>query len=67
MAETLTALVAGVLALGRLWDEATQPLVGRHFDWLDWAANLTGILAAIAAVHAYALIRFLRPRPATTR
>jgi len=31
-----------------LCDELTQPLVGRQFDWWDWAADLAG--AATAAI-----------------
>jgi VanZ family protein len=37
-----------VLAALGLCDEMTQPIVGRQFDWLDWAADLAG--AATAAV-----------------
>jgi len=39
-------------ALG-LCDEMTQPIVGRQFDWLDWAADLAGAATAamLAAVY----------------
>jgi len=36
-----------IIAICGLLDEATQPYVGRHFDWYDWMANLTGMTSAV--------------------
>lgn len=42
-------LAAGLaLAAFSLLDEATQPLVGRDFEWLDWAADLSGLALGMA-------------------
>lgn len=42
-------LAAGLaLAAFALLDEATQPLAGRDFEWLDWAADVSGIAAGMA-------------------
>lgn len=32
-----------------LIDESTQPMVGRHFDWFDWLANLCGMTTAVVS------------------
>ena len=40
-------VLAAVIAFG-LFDEATQPLTGRDFDWYDWLADSLGALAGIA-------------------
>jgi VanZ family protein len=44
-----TLAIGGLLLLAcfGLCDEWTQPIVGRQFDWLDWAADLGGIAAAV--------------------
>lgn len=34
-------LLAVVIAYG-LFDEVTQPITGRDFEWLDWAADCAG-------------------------
>jgi VanZ family protein len=38
------AKVAALVALYAAFDETTQPLVGRDFDWLDLAADGMGAL-----------------------
>lgn len=53
-----------VACLG-LFDEATQPAVGRNFDWFDWAADLAG--AATAAMVATALAYFPMQKRLKTR
>lgn len=35
------AILATIVAYGLL-DEFTQPLTGRDFEWLDWAADING-------------------------
>ncbi len=40
-------IFAAVTAFG-LFDEATQPLTGRDFDWFDWLADSVGAFAGIA-------------------
>ena len=40
-------ILAAVVAFG-LFDEATQPITGRDFDWFDWLADGLGGLAGIA-------------------
>jgi VanZ family protein len=44
--------VAAWLALAALAavDEATQPLVGREADRLDWYADLAGLAAGLAVI-----------------
>jgi VanZ family protein len=41
-------VLAGAAAYG-IFDETTQPAFGRTFDWLDWAADLTGATCGIVA------------------
>lgn len=36
------AAIWAVVALYGLLDEFTQPLTGRDFEWLDWAADISG-------------------------
>lgn len=38
-----------------LFDEATQPLTGRDFDWFDWLADSLGALTAIVLYNAWRL------------
>ncbi|HET6879798.1 MAG TPA: VanZ family protein [Pirellulales bacterium] len=42
-----TGIFAAVVAFG-LFDEATQPITGRDFDWFDWLADGLGALAGVA-------------------
>jgi VanZ family protein len=51
----IVAATCCALAIYGLVDEATQPWVGRTFDWFDWLANLGGIAtaASIMAVLLY--------------
>ncbi len=44
-------VIVGVLLIYGLIDEASQPFFGRNFDWLDYVANVMGILT-IAALYA---------------
>jgi len=41
LAKRAAAILAVVIAYGLL-DEFTQPLTGRDFEWLDWAADIGG-------------------------
>ncbi len=41
----------GLIAYG-LFDETTQPLVGRAFQWTDWFADAAGAVAGMAAMMA---------------
>lgn len=50
-------ILLGVAAAGLL-DEATQPWVGRTFDWYDWAADITGIVLGISLIAWYRARRF---------
>lgn len=43
---------AGLIAYG-LFDEATQPLVGRSFEWTDWAADLSGAIVGTLGATAW--------------
>ena len=45
----LPVLCLSLAAFG-LFDELTQPLVGRNFDWFDWLANVAGISTAALLV-----------------
>jgi VanZ family protein len=38
------------LAVYGIFDEATQPIFGRTFEWLDWAADLIGAAMGIAVI-----------------
>ena len=49
-------IVCSLLAWG-MFDEATQPLFGRHFDWNDCAANAAGISTAACAIAAMVGLR----------
>jgi len=48
-------LGVGLVAYALL-DEATQPLTGRNFDWFDWVADITGILAGFLAFQVLVVI-----------
>ena len=37
-----TAMILGLVIGYGLLDEFTQPLTGRDFEWLDWAADIGG-------------------------
>ncbi|HVX13388.1 MAG TPA: VanZ family protein [Pirellulales bacterium] len=56
-------IFAAVTAFG-LFDEATQPLTGRDFDWFDWLADGVGVLAGIAL---YEAVRRRRTLHATSK
>ena len=60
----------GLIAYG-LFDEATQPIVGRAFQWTDWFADAAGAVAGMAAmmaVYRFVVIDSRRPQgpPADT-
>lgn len=46
-------VLTAVMAFG-LFDEATQPLTGRDFDWFDWLADSLG---AAVGIIGYELLR----------
>jgi len=50
-------VLVGLLAGFGLFDEATQPWFGRSFEWLDYSANLAGILLTAALLGAALAIR----------
>jgi VanZ family protein len=43
----------GLLGLAGAADELTQPFVGRNCDFIDWAADMTGVLLVAAGFAAW--------------
>lgn len=51
-ARTLILWCLGLIAWG-FFDERTQPLVRRGFEWLDWVANIGGAVTGVLVMACY--------------
>ena len=49
-----------VVAMYGILDEATQPLIGRDFKWLEWAADVAGAVAGVVLGSGFILARRAR-------
>ena len=58
----IVTMLCAWLAIGLygLFDELTQPLVGRDREWLDWGADLLGAICGLLLVSALARRGWLR-------